>query len=603
MARAVGMCSAHEKHASYYVEFETPMNAAITYYYIELFWPEGKHMTTTQITTAILGLLAGVGIFLVACSMLSRNLETAGSSRLRQLFAGASKSKLLGVGIGTLTAAAIQSSGATTVIVIGFLNAGIMSLVQAATVIFGANIGTTVTGQIVAWGMSGGDGLSTTVIFSGLAGIGAFVSTFGKSDRTKTVGGILTGFGMLFVGLGLMGSSMESFADYEPVRAFLASIKNPLLLVVIGAVLTAIIESSSVMTSVAIAMIVAGLITFDQGIYITMGSNIGACIVSLLASMAGSVNARRAPVINLTFNIGGAVVFLILDYVLKFASGNALGLGTPFEAMFPGAPQIQLAMFHTAYNIGKVIIALPLTELIVRLAQTIVPDTSAVGAEENECRTYYISEQLFLTPPIAVQQTKNEIIRMADLALANFNISLDIARTLDFSTRETFERNERELNFLNRELAKYIARLFGEQLSADDRGYLSHALHTISDLERVGDYSVNIVEYAEKLVAEGQHFSSDAQTEIKVLQGLIEKLYGQVMRAYVMGDDGEALRNAKASEAAVDIMTVDMAQGHVQRMADGRCTPEVGAHYLALVNDAERVSDHFYNLAKTVKGL
>ena len=158
-------------------------------------------MTQVQILTAILGLLAGIGIFLVACSMLSRNLETAGSSKLRQLFAGASKSKLLGVGIGTLTAAAIQSSGATTVIVIGFLNAGIMSLVQAATVIFGANIGTTVTGQIVAWGMSGGGGLSTTAIFSGLAGIGAFTTTFGKSDRAKTVGGILTGFGMLFVGL------------------------------------------------------------------------------------------------------------------------------------------------------------------------------------------------------------------------------------------------------------------------------------------------------------------------------------------------------------------------------------------------------------------
>ena len=559
-------------------------------------------MTSVQIASAILGLLAGIGIFLVACSMLSRNLETASSSKLRQLFAGASKSKLLGVGIGTLTAAAIQSSGATTVIVIGFLNAGIMSLVQAATVIFGANIGTTVTGQIVAWGMSGGGGLSTTVIFSGLAGVGAFITTFGKSDRAKTVGGILTGFGMLFVGLELMGSSMESFADYEPVRAFLASIKNPFLLVAIGAILTAIIESSSVMTSVAITMIVAGLITFDQGIYITMGSNIGACIVSLLASMAGTTNARRAPVINLTFNIGGAIVFLVLDFVLGFLTGDAVGLGTPFEALFPGAPQIQLAMFHTAYNIGKVIVALPLTELIVRFATAVIPDQTQPEASEPEYRAMYISEQLFRTPAIAVQQTKNEIIRMGDLALDNFNIAIEISRTLDFSRREEFDYNENQLNFLNRELAKYIAKLFGEQLSEEDRDYLSHALHSISDLERVGDYSTNIIEYAEKLVVEGREFSSDAKTEIEALRELIEKLFAQVMKAYVLGDT-VALENAKASEAAVDIMTVDMSNGHVARMADGRCTPEVGAYYLALVSDAERVSDHFYNIAKTVKGL
>ena len=560
-------------------------------------------MTQVQILTAILGLLAGIGIFLVACSMLSRNLETAGSSKLRQLFAGASKSKLLGVGIGTLTAAAIQSSGATTVIVIGFLNAGIMSLVQAATVIFGANIGTTVTGQIVAWGMSGGGGLSTTAIFSGLAGIGAFTTTFGKSDRAKTVGGILTGFGMLFVGLELMGGSMESFADYEPVRAFLASIKNPFLLVAIGAILTAIIESSSVMTSVAITMIVAGLISFSQGVYITMGSNIGACIVSLLASMAGTTNARRAPVINLTFNIGGAIVFLLLDVVLGMVSGGNLGIGTPFEAMVPGAPQIQLAMFHTAYNIGKVIIALPLTEAIVRLAVKVVPDAPEVAEEDKaaQLRPYYISEALLATPPIAVQQTRNEIVNMAEIAISNARIALECARTLDFSRKGEFDRNEAELDFLNQELSRYMAKLFGEQLSEHDRDYLSHALHSISDLERVGDYATNIVEYAEKLAEEENAFSPEAQSEIAMLEDFIDKLYTHVMHAYVMKDQ-ESYDNAKAAEAAIDLITEQMAQNHVGRVATGVCTPEVGAHYIGLISDAERIGDHFYNLTKARRG-
>ena len=560
-------------------------------------------MTQVQILTAILGLLAGIGIFLVACSMLSRNLETAGSSKLRQLFAGASKSKLLGVGIGTLTAAAIQSSGATTVIVIGFLNAGIMSLVQAATVIFGANIGTTVTGQIVAWGMSGGGGLSTTAIFSGLAGIGAFTTTFGKSDRAKTVGGILTGFGMLFVGLELMGGSMESFADYEPVRAFLASIKNPFLLVAIGAILTAIIESSSVMTSVAITMIVAGLITFSQGVYITMGSNIGACIVSLLASMAGTTNARRAPVINLTFNIGGAIVFLLLDVALSMVSGGNLGIGTPFEAMFPGAPQIQLAMFHTAYNIGKVIIALPLTEAIVRLAMKVVPDAPEVASEDQapQLHPYFISEALLATPPIAVQQTRNEIVNMAEIAVSNARIALECARTLDFSRKEEFDRNEAELDYLNQELSRYMARLFGEQLSEHDRDYLSHALHSISDLERVGDYATNIVEYAQKLAEEENAFSPEAQSEIAMLEDFIDKLYTHVIHAYIMKDQ-ESYDSAKAAEAAIDLITDQMAQNHVVRVANGVCTPEVGAHYIGLISDAERIGDHFYNLTKARRG-
>ena len=560
-------------------------------------------MTQVQILTAILGLLAGIGIFLVACSMLSRNLETAGSSKLRQLFAGASKSKLLGVGIGTLTAAAIQSSGATTVIVIGFLNAGIMSLVQAATVIFGANIGTTVTGQIVAWGMSGGGGLSTTAIFSGLAGIGAFTTTFGKSDRAKTVGGILTGFGMLFVGLELMGGSMESFADYEPVHAFLASIKNPFLLVAIGAILTAIIESSSVMTSVAITMIVAGLITFSQGVYITMGSNIGACIVSLLTSMAGSTNARRAPVINLTFNIGGAIVFLLLDVALSMVSGGNLGIGTPFEAMFPGAPQIQLAMFHTAYNIGKVIIALPLTEAIVKLAMKVVPDAPEITSEDQapQLHPYFISEALLATPPIAVQQTRNEIVNMAEIAISNARIALECARTLDFSRKEEFDRNEAELDYLNQELSRYMARLFGEQLSEHDRDYLSHALHSISDLERVGDYATNIVEYAQKLAEEENTFSPEAQSEIAMLEDFIDKLYTHVIHAYIMKDQ-ESYDSAKAAEAAIDLITDQMAQNHVGRVANGICTPEVGAHYIGLISDAERIGDHFYNLTKARRG-
>ncbi|MBO5933805.1 MAG: Na/Pi cotransporter family protein, partial [Bacteroidaceae bacterium] len=238
-------------------------------------------MTTTAIVSAILTLIAGIGIFLIACEMMSTNLESISSNKLKSLFSKASSSKMLGVGIGTVGTAAIQSSGATTVMVIGFVNAGIMSLSQAATIIYGANIGTTVTAQIVALGMFGGDSISTTVLFSALAGVGAFMSLFSKKDILRKWGGILAGFGMLFVGLDMMSNSMENFARLDAVKEFLAQINNGVLLIIIGAIITAIIQSSSVMTSIAIAMVFTGLITLDQGIFLTMGSNIGSCVVAI----------------------------------------------------------------------------------------------------------------------------------------------------------------------------------------------------------------------------------------------------------------------------------------------------------------------------------
>ena len=227
------------------------------------------------IVIAILTLIAGIGVFLVACKMLSTSLESASSASLKRLFAKMGNNKWLGVGVGTVGTAAIQSSGAVTVMVIGFVNVGIMSLAQAATVIYGANIGTTVTAQLVALGMFGGNGISTTVLFSTLAGIGAFVMMFSKREKWKQTGSILAGFGLLFVGLGIMSGAMDEFAALDSVKQFLATIRNPLLIVFIGALLTAIIQSSSVLTSIAITMVVAGLLSLDQGIFLTMGSNIG----------------------------------------------------------------------------------------------------------------------------------------------------------------------------------------------------------------------------------------------------------------------------------------------------------------------------------------
>ena len=558
-------------------------------------------MNANMIISAVLTLLAGIGIFLVACTMMSSNLEALSSDGLKVLFSKASKSKWLGVGIGTVGTAAIQSSGATTVMVIGFVNAGIMSLKQAATIVYGANIGTTVTGQIVALGMIGSNAISSTLLFSGLAGVGAFIKMFAKKEKVKLVGGILTGFGMLFVGLSMMSGAMESFAQLDSVKTFLAQITSVLLLVLIGAVLTAIVQSSSVMTSVAITMVVAGLISLNQGIYLTMGSNIGSCVVALLAGIGGSKNAKRTSYIHLIFNVSGVVVFVLLGFVISLVSGGNFSFGIIFEKMFPGAPQTQLAMFHTFFNVLTVLLVMPLTDLLIKVVQKIIPDSKTdEETKETEERLYYVDEKMLKTPPIAVSQTKAEIMNMAGIAMTNFNLSLDMVCNLDFSKEEEFRANEKELNFINKELVNYIVKLSKLSLREKDHKYVSTAIRSISDFERVGDYAENIVEYARSLADEGEEFSVSAVAEIRYMQEKITELFDHVMKAYKNQDLTE-LDETEKVEAEIDKITARMASNHIRRLEEGICTPAVGAHYMSLSSNSERVADHLVNVAKTIK--
>ncbi len=553
----------------------------------------------SMVATAILTLIAGIGVFLIACKMMSSNLESLSSNKLKALFAKTSKSKLIGVGIGTVATAAIQSSGATTVMVIGFVNAGIMSLMQAATIIFGANIGTTITGQIVALGMFGANAISTTIVFSAFAGIGAFIMMFAKKDVVQKVGGILAGFGMLFVGLNMMSGSMEEFASLDSVKHFLASISNPVLLVLIGAILTAVIQSSSVMTSLAITMVFTGLITLDQGIYLTLGSNIGSCVVAIIAGIGSGTNAKRTALIHLIFNIAGVVVFMLVGLILREASKGSITFGSLFAKMFPNALNTQMAMFHTIFNVITVILILPLTNLLVKLVTKIIPEKKK-KEDKDAPHLYYIDEHLLTTPPIAVQQTKNEIVNMAEIAMRNFTLSCDIVCSMDFKNIEKFRNNEKQLNFLNKELVRFIIKLSKLEMSDKDRMYLSSALHTITDLERVGDYAENIVEYAEKMSSADERFSDDAVEEIHEMQQLIDELYQKVMKAYVNGDMA-SLKEANAIEERIDEFTEQMQDGHIRRMDKGICTSDIGAQYMSLASNAERVADHFINVAKTIK--
>ena len=556
-------------------------------------------MNAINIITAILTLMAGIGVFLMACHLMSSHLESAGSKRLKQLFARMGDSKWTGVGIGTIGTAAIQSSGAVTVMVIGFVNVGIMSLTQAATVIYGANIGTTVTAQLVALGMLGGNGISTTILFSALAGVGAFILMFSKRDSWKQTGGILTGFGMLFVGLGMMSNAMDDFAALDSVKQFLASIKNPLLIVFLGAVLTAIIQSSSVLTSIAITMVVAGLLSLNQGIYLTMGSNIGSCVVAILAGMTSGTNAKRTALIHLFFNVMGVVLFLLIALVLRIATNGIWSFGTVFEHIFPHTPQVQLAMFHTVFNVCTTLVALPLTDKLVKLVCRLISDKGD-ALRDDQPHLYFLDETMLRTPVLAIRQLKLEIENMAKLAIENFKRSINIVTTLDFIESKKFVNTEKELNYLNSELLKYIVALSDNRLNRSDLKFLNSSIRSISDLERIGDYSENIVEYAESLKSQDASFSKKAVEEIRMMESYIINLYNEISVAY-HDLDGEALERAYLIEDKIDDLTKQMERNHIQRLIDGDCTPQVGSEYLSLAQNAERIADHLINIGNTIK--
>ena len=556
-------------------------------------------MDITSIVIAILTLTAGIGVFLVACQTMSGNLEAAGSRGLRRLFAKTGDNKWMGVGIGIAGTAAIQSSGAVTVMVIGFVNVGIMSLTQAATIIYGSNIGTTVTAQLVALGMFGRNSISTTLIFAAFAGIGAFISLFAKSDKWKHTGGILTGFGMLFVGLNMMSSAMDEFAALPEVKTMLASIANPLLLVIIGALLTAIIQSSSVMTSIAITMVVTGLVSLNQGIYLTMGSNIGSCVVAMIAGMTSGTNAKRTALIHLIFNVMGVCIFLLIALLLRVATGGVWSFGTLFGKWFPNAPQMQLAMFHTFFNVITMLVALPLTNVLVNTACRLVPE----GEQESDRpRLQYLDPSMLSTPAVALRQLKTEIENMAELAITNFHRSVKTITTMDYSEIDEFRKTELQLNFLNRELLRYSVTLSENNLNSYDQRYLNGTIRTVSDLERIGDYAENIVEYADSLKEQETTFSQEAIDEILEMEKSVDELYGEVRVAY-HNKDIEALKRANEIEDRIDDLTDEMERNHIRRLNEGTCSPAVGAEYLSLAQNTERIADHLINVGNTIKDL
>lgn len=549
-------------------------------------------MNWLDIFYAFLSLLGGIGVFLYGMKLMGDSLEMVAGNEIKRMFAKISNKKLIGVGIGTVTTAVVQSSAAIIVMSMGFVNSGLMSLTQAITISYGANIGTCVTALIVAVGVGGFADVQLTVIFAALAGVGALMIMFTKKDKVKKIGGIITGLGMIFVGLSVMTSSMSIFSQSDKISAFLAKISNPALLLLFGILFTALIQSSSAVSGIVITMVasVPALLQFDQALYIILGSNIGTCITSLIAAIGTNTDAKRAAVINVFYKTVGVIIFGILS------------IWVPFGKMFSifKAPALQVAMFHLFFNVVATVIFFPFTNLMVKASEKIMPEKKK-PVDENEPHLYFLEERLLRTPPVAVAQLKNEIENMAEIAKTNFDKCMDAVMVGKVSdVIDEIAKNEKCLNFLNREITKYLVKLSQVDLSEDDKILISTSYHTVSDIERIGDYAENISEYAEKMEADKLTFSPKAISEIQTLKATITNLYDEVMKTY-KEDTLDYIDKVNEYEESVDRQKEEMGEHHIERMNKGECTPEVGAIYLSLSSNAERVADHMTNIAYAVR--
>lgn len=549
-------------------------------------------MNWLDIFYAFLSLLGGIGVFLYGMKLMGDSLEMVAGNEIKRMFAKISNKKFIGVGIGTVTTAVVQSSAAIIVMSMGFVNSGLMSLTQAITISYGANIGTCVTALIVAVGVGGFADVQLTVIFAALAGVGALMIMFTKNDKVKKIGGIITGLGMIFVGLSVMTSSMSIFSQSDKISAFLAKISNPALLLLFGILFTALIQSSSAVSGIVITMVasVPALLQFDQALYIILGSNIGTCITSLIAAIGTNTNAKRAAVINVFYKTVGVIIFGILS------------IWVPFGKMFSvfKAPALQVAMFHLFFNVVATVIFFPFTNLMVKASEKIMPEKKK-PVDENEPHLYFLEERLLRTPPVAVAQLKNEIENMAEIAKSNFDKCMDAVMVGKVSdVIDEIAKNEKCLNFLNREITKYLVKLSQVDLSEDDKLLISTSYHTVSDIERIGDYAENISEYAEKMEADKLKFSPKAISEIQTLKATITNLYDEVMKTY-KEDTLDYIDKVNEYEESVDKQKEEMGEHHIERMNKGECTPEVGAIYLSLSSNAERVADHMTNIAYAVR--
>lgn len=534
----------------------------------------------------VLIFLGGVGLFLYGIKIMGQGLELAAGSKLKALLDKVTSNKFMAVLVGVLVAALIQSSSATTVMVVGFVNAGLMNLVQATGVIMGANIGTTVTSILIALDLSD---IAPLFVFTG-----AIMLVFAKKKIINHIGEIIAGFGLLFMGMDIMSSAMEPLRNSQIFIDFMTKANNPIVGVLVGLVFTAIIQSSSASIGILQALALKGLVPIEFAVFVLFGQNIGTVVTALLSSAGSKINSKRAAVIHLLFNFFGTIIFLIItiltDKILPFSYYDLL------EAIAPGNTVAQISAAHIIFNIVSTVILFPFSNKIVALSCRLIPDNEDKPSETMQLS--YLDERILSTPPLAVQQAGKEVIRMAELAKDNFLKAADSFINIDIKRLEEIEITEQLINFLNHNITPYLVKINNLDISEQDSEFLSRLFRAVTDIERIGDHATNLAEATVYRTENKPQLSDDAISELKVMVNNIEKLLDisiEIFRKQSVTFD-EA-KKAVDLEEYIDDLHDEANKNHIKRMNKGKCDTKAGMLFINTVTDFERVADHAINIA------
>lgn len=533
--------------------------------------------------TIILSMIGGLGLFLYGMKLMSDGLEKAAGAKLRRILEIFTTNRLTAMIVGIIFTGIIQSSSATTVMVVSFVNAGLMNLSQAAGVILGANIGTTVTSQLVSFNLSE---VAPVFLMTGV-----IMVMFIDNPTIKKFGEVILGFGVLFMGLTTMSGSMSVLKESPIIMNALKSLDNHFLGVLFGFIITAILQSSSVTVSIVLLMASQGLLELPICFFIILGCNIGSCVSALLASLGGNKGAKRAAMIHFLFNIFGSIVIFIgltfaLEPITNFflnISGGNLGRG--------------VANAHTTFKVIEVILMFPLTNFVVNLTTKIIPGTDE-KVHHNELQ--YIGEHSMNTPAAVIPQAKKEIKRLADMAKDNLELSMEGFLNADDSNIEKVYKREEDINFISHAITDYLVKSNQLTLPVADRAILGSMFHVVNDIERIGDHAENFADFTKTEVKHNAALSINAKKEIAMMYGSVAELLILSIEAFMNDDSDKYLPRINELETSVDSMERKYQKHHIKRMAKGDCDPQAGLLFSDMLSALERIADHGMNIALSI---
>lgn len=533
--------------------------------------------------TDVLALLGGLALFLYGMQMMSTGLEAAAGNRMKSILEKLTSNRIKGVLVGAAITAVIQSSSATTVMVVGFVNSGLMTLKQAVWVIMGANIGTTITGQLIALDIG-----AIAPLFA-IAGVGAIM--FIKSEKVHHISSIFAGLGILFMGMDMMGAAMSPLKESEAFISLMTKFDNPLLGILVGALFTAVIQSSSASVGILQALASTGMIPLSSAVFVLFGQNIGTCITAVLASIGMKVNAKRTTVIHLLFNIIGTVLFTVICLVTPYV--------TWIEAMTPGDPVAQIANAHTVFNIVTTLLLLPFGTHMANIAVRILPDSKK--ADDEDLRLKYIrpfeSSYAIGHSAVAVSQVRDEVNRMRDMVAKNIGDSFDSLVQYDEKLRKKVSEREEYIDFLNKGISEYIVSLMASEMNMSDSRKINGYYAIISNLERIGDHAVNLAEYGDDMRKWEIDFSDTVKEELNEMKAQCIAALDNLKE--VTSENVERiLSQAVIIEQKTDDMRDKYFKKQMQRLKKGKCKPQSGIVFSEILTDFERMGDHALNIAQ-----